>query len=97
MIRKSTEILLGKAIEEWLRTNHFDEKLNETRLLSSWEKVAGKLIARHTENLFIKERELFVKVDSAALKHELTYMKSKLLKKLNKKAGAEVIEDIRFI
>lgn len=97
MIRKSTEILLKNAIDEWLKTNHFDEKLNETKLISSWEKVTGKLIARHTDNLYIKNRELFVKVDSAALKNELTYMKSKLLKKLNTAAGAEVIDDIRFI
>jgi predicted nucleic acid-binding Zn ribbon protein len=97
MIRKSTEILLKDAIEAWLKTNHFDTKLNETRLVSSWEKVTGKLIARHTENLFIKNRELFVKVDSSALKHELTYMKTKLLKKLNKAVGAEVIDEIKFI
>ncbi|HOW31961.1 MAG TPA: DUF721 domain-containing protein [Bacteroidales bacterium] len=97
MIRKSTEIMLKDAINEWLRTNHFDEKLNETRLISSWEKVTGKLIARHTENLFIKNRELFVKVDSSALKHELSYMKTKLLKKLNKAAGVVVIDEIRFL
>jgi len=97
MIRKSTEILLKDAIDEWLKTNHFDTKLNETRLISSWEKVTGKLIARHTENLFIKNRELFVKVDSSALKHELTYMKTKLLKKLNKAAGSVVVDEIRFL
>ncbi len=89
--------MLKDAINEWLRTNHFDEKLNETRLISSWEKVTGKLIARHTENLFIKNRELFVKVDSSALKHELSYMKTKLLKKLNKAAGVVVIDEIRFL
>jgi hypothetical protein len=46
--------------------------------------------------MYVKDRVLFVKVDSAALREELSYQRSKLIKKLNKSAGIEAIDDIRF-
>lgn len=96
-MKKSNEILLKDAIEAFLRENNLDTKLNETRLIGAWENVTGKLIARHTLQMYVKNRVLFVKVDAAALREELTYQKSKLVKKLNKVAGIEVIDEIRFL
>jgi len=96
MVRRSSEISLKEAIEQFLKEYRLEEKLNETRLIGSWEKVAGKLIARHTTELYIKERVLYIRTDTAALRQELTYMKTRLLEKLNKAAGNNVIDDIRF-
>ncbi len=96
-MRKSNEILLKDAIEAFLKENNLDTKLNETRLIGAWEEVTGKLIARHTIQMYVKNRVLFVKVDAAALREELTYQKSKLVKKLNKAAGIDAIDDIRFL
>ena len=97
MIRRSTEISLKDAIGKFLKDFHLDEKLRETQLVGSWEKVAGKLIARHTQEIFIREQVLYIKADSSALKQELTYMRSKLVAKLNKAAGSEVIKDIKLL
>ncbi|NVO18129.1 MAG: DUF721 domain-containing protein [Bacteroidetes bacterium] len=97
MIRRSTEILLKDAIEKFLKDFHLEDKLKETQLLGSWEKVAGKLIARHTEEIFIREQVLYIKADSPALKQELNFMRTKLLTKLNKAVGSEVIKDIKLI
>jgi predicted nucleic acid-binding Zn ribbon protein len=97
MIRRSTEISLKDAIEKFLKDFHLEEKLNETRLVGSWEKIAGKMIARHTKEIFVRDQVLYIKADSAALKQELTYMRSKLIEKLNKAAGAEVIVDIKLL
>ena len=44
----------------------------------------------------IKDRVLYVKVDSAALREELSYQRSKLVKKLNAAAGIDAIDDIKF-
>ena len=95
-LKKSNEILLKDAIEAFLKDNNLQTKLNETKIIGAWEEVTGKLISRHTLQMYIKDRTLFVKVDSAALREELTYQRSKLVKKLNQAAGGEVIEDIRI-
>jgi len=97
MKRRPAEISLKDAIEKLLHDLNLSNKLKEVQLIGSWEKIAGKLIARHTQDIYIKNRILFIKTDTAALKQELTYMKTRLLEKLNKEAGEDVIEDIRFI
>ena len=96
MIKKSNESTLRQAIEEMLKTYQLDRKLTETRLINSWEKVVGRMIAKHTSTLYIRNKKLIVKLDSAALKNELSYAKEKIKNALNKEAGQEVITDIVF-
>jgi predicted nucleic acid-binding Zn ribbon protein len=95
-MKKSNEILLKDALAAFLKENNLESKLQETRVINAWEEVVGKLIARHTDQMQIKDRVLYVKVDSAALREELSYQRSKLVKNLNKAADVEAIDDIRF-
>ncbi len=95
-MKKTNEILLKDAISAFLKDNNLESKLNETRVISAWEEVVGKLVSRHTNQMYVKNRTLFVRVDSAALREELSYQGSKLIKKLNLAAGVEAIDDIRF-
>jgi predicted nucleic acid-binding Zn ribbon protein len=97
MIRKSNEITLKEAIEDLLISYKLTDKLDETRLIVSWDKVVGKLIVHHTEDMYVRNRVLFVKLDSAALRNELAMAKSKLIANLNMTTGKDVIDDIRFI
>jgi predicted nucleic acid-binding Zn ribbon protein len=93
----STDRPIGEVIREMIETYRLEGKLNEVRLLHSWEKVVGEMIARHTLDLYIKNRKLFVKVDSPALKNELSYSRTEVLEKLNQEAGGKVIEEVIFI
>ncbi len=96
-MKKSNEILLKDAIGAFLKENKLEGKLMETKLIGAWEQVVGRLVARHTGQLHISNRVLFVNVDVAALKQELSYQKSKILNELNKIAESEVIIDIVFL
>ena len=87
---------LKEVIEELLKVYHLDEKLDGVNLVNSWEKVVGKMISNHTESLKVVNRVLYVKVDSSALRHELHMERSKIAKKLNKKVGKNVIDEIVF-
>lgn len=95
-MKKSNEILLKDALAAFLKDNNLETKLNETKVINAWEPVVGKLVARHTDQLQVKDRVLYVKVDSAALREELSYQRSKLIKSLNRAVGIEVIDDIRL-
>lgn len=94
-MKKSNEILLKDAISSFLKVNNLESKLNETKVIGAWEEVTGKLVARHTDQMQIKDRVLYIKVDSAALREELMYQRSKLVKKLNAAAGIDAIDDLR--
>ena|SRR6218665_2363057 len=91
---RHNEHTIKDAIEQLLKAYKLDDKLAERRLVNSWEEVMGKMIANHTKDLFIKHRQLFVTLDSSALRNELSMARSKIVKMMNEAAGAEVITDV---
>jgi predicted nucleic acid-binding Zn ribbon protein len=95
-LKYSNDQSLGSAIKEFLHAYHLEEKFNQTRLLHSWEGVVGKMIALHTKDLYIRNKILFVKIDSPALRNELSYAREKIVRSLNEEAESNVIEDIVF-
>lgn len=85
---------LKEAINELLKSYGLNDKLLERNILSRWEELAGKMVAKHTKDLFISKGKLFITCDSAALRHELGLQKSVLIKTLNDAAGKELLKEI---
>lgn len=96
-MRKQKTEILGDVIRQVLQENHLDEHLYEIRLIDSWKTVLGTYISNYTESLYIRDKILYARISSAALRHELFLSKQVLLCNLNKAAGAQVINDIRFL
>lgn len=94
MRRISNELSLKEAIEQLLNAYGMKDRINESKLVNSWETVVGSMINRHTMSIHVKRKILYVKVDSAALRNELSYAKESLIKNLNKYAGVNVINEI---
>ena len=91
---RSNDQSLGDAIRQFLHSYHLEDKLNETRVIQSWEKVVGPMVAKYTKGLYIKNGILFVKVESAALRQELNYSRSRIIKALNEEVKSQVVQDI---
>jgi len=91
---RSNEYTLRKAIEEFIKTFRLENKLNESGALHSWEKVVGPVVAKHTLNLSIRDKVLYVKVDSSALRNELLFSKEYIITSINKEVGHPVIEEL---
>jgi len=85
---------IKELVDKMLRAYGLDQKLDEMSLIKSWETVVGKMISRHTTDIFFRDKTLFIELDSAPLKQELSYAKSKLIDKINSEAGKTMIEDI---
>ena len=85
---------LGDLIKEFYEQHRGSDYLDEVKVINSWPNVVGPFIASHTIDLSIKNQVLFVRVDSDALRSELSYSKSLLLKNLNEMVGKEMITDI---
>jgi len=88
--------MLGEAIREFLRTYKLEEKITETRILSSWEKVVGPHIARYTRKISLKEQVLTVYLNSSVMRNELSLAREKIIGMINKEAGAEVVKEVHF-
>lgn len=96
MQRRSETSGIREVIDAMLDSYKLRKKFDEEKLISSWESIMGKPIARRTEKIFIKDKTLFVKLNSAPLRHELTIAKTKVLMVLYRHIDKDLIEDIKF-
>ncbi len=85
---------LKDAIREFVEYYKLEKKLNEITLIEKWEEVTGKIIAKHTTNIFIDKRTLFVEVDSSIVRSELSLMKSEIITRLNSFLNRPLIDKI---
>ena len=95
--RKSEIHKIDSQIQDLLKTFKLDNKYKETELVISWEKIMGKTIAKRTQKIFIKDKKLFVKLNSAPLKSELNMSKSKIMALFFQEFGEAVVDDIIFL
>lgn len=79
-----------------LREQGLETPLQQKRLIDQWETVTGSIVAKYTEEKFIKNQTLFVKITNPALRQDLTMMRHQLVKRLNESVGALVIIDVRL-
>lgn len=85
---------MGDAIGHLIDATGMREKMDELDITTAWDEVVGGMIARHTVTVRLRRGKLAVKVDSAPLRQELTYMREALKEILNRRAGRPVIREI---
>ena len=85
---------MGQAIRQLLNSYHLTSKFDEATLISSWERIAGKPIASRTKKINIRNKVLFVELDSPSMKHDFTLHKQQVLDLFRKEFGAGIIDDI---
>lgn len=69
-------------------------KLDELDTITAWDHVAGGMIAKHTRSIKLRSGRLYIAVDSAPLKQELSYRKEELVARLNDRMGRKVVDQI---
>ena len=94
MKRKTNEQSLGDVIQDYLREIGWQQKLDEIKIIIEWDKVLGPTLSKYTDEVFIKNKQLHIRLKSATLRQELSYQKSELVKQLNDSVGKEVITDV---
>ena len=85
---------IGEAIRSMLSSYHLTTKFDEATLISSWERLAGLPIAKRTKKIYIRDKVLFVELDSSSMKHDFALHKGVVLEMFRKEFGAGVINEI---
>ena len=93
-MRKKNTQKIDDVVREYLKALKIDDKLKEVKLIKSWEDVVGKTIARSTNDIYIKDRKLYVKLNSSVIRNELFMLRDGLKKALNDQAGEVLIDEI---
>jgi predicted nucleic acid-binding Zn ribbon protein len=95
--RRNQATPMKEAIESFLKSFDLKKQFNETYLVAFWEKIMGKYIASRTREISVKNRTLFLKIDSAPLRQELFMAKSKMIDMLNQEAGDKIVDEVVFL
>lgn len=95
MFRRKVQTL-DDVVNGFLRREGLEMPLLQRRLIDSWDVVVGKTIAKYSQEKFIKNQTLFVKIANPALRSDLSMMQAELTRKLNNYVGSMVIANIRF-
>jgi len=85
---------VGKAIRDLLNSYNLSTKFDEASLISSWEKIAGKPIAKRTRKIYIRNKVLFIEFDSPTMRHDFSLHKQQVLDMFKKEFGEGVITEI---
>ena len=87
-----------KSISQKMTSNKFfGDGLRKVFIKKIWLNVMGKNVSQYTENIYIKNNTLFLKINSSALKQELSYGKDKIIDNFNNEIGSDEIKKIVFI
>jgi predicted nucleic acid-binding Zn ribbon protein len=95
--RNAHTATLKDAIQELLNAYKLKGKYNETHVIAAWSRLMGPMISNRTSKIFIKNKKLYVQLNSAPLKNELSMSKSKILEMLNRDVSADVLEEVIFL
>ena len=95
MFRRKVQTLtdvLGKA----LRAGGLESPLLQKRIVDAWDVVVGPTVSRYTQQKYIRNQTLCVKIINPALRQDLSMMRTQLVKRLNDHVGSFVIAEVRI-
>ncbi len=93
-MRRRNDQTLKEALEGLVDAYGLREKLDEQAIASLWDEIAGAMIARHTVAVKLRRGKLTIKVDSAPLRHELTFMRDPLITLINQRFERQVVKEM---
>ena len=93
-MRKSNQQSIGIVIKRLLKNQQLEGRLKELDVLELSKELLGKNLMKYINDLSIKNGKLIIKVRSAAVRNELSYQKSEIIKKINEQVGNEILKEI---
>ena len=93
-MKRTNEQSLKQAMDRLVDAFGMREKMDELDITTQWDKVVGGMVARHTVAVRLRNGRLTVRVDSAHLRQELTFMREALAEVLNQRAGKQVVREV---
>jgi predicted nucleic acid-binding Zn ribbon protein len=94
VIRRSNTQPIKDIIKDYLKENNLDKKLNEQEMIRSWYEITGKMVARATVSVDIRNRKMYIKLSSSVVRNELTMIRDELVKRLNQQFKEPLIDEI---
>jgi len=87
---------LGEVLGDFLGRSGLNPRIQEQKILYSWDKAVGNAIAERTQPVSVRNRVLQVKVSNSVWMQELQFMKNLIIQRLQERTGEDLLKDLRF-
>ena len=85
---------VGDIIRKLMKNPKLSGKLDELDSLAIWDDIMGEALIKYIIDRKIYKGILYVKLKSAPMRNELSYKKTEILEKINKRLGKKFLKDI---
>jgi len=94
--RTSNEQPLKEVLDRWMKAYGFEERAKNLEVVQAWPELMGTAVAHRTKEITIRNKTLYLKMDSSVMRDELAHGKQVIIQRVNEFAGMEVIRDVWF-
>ncbi len=88
---------MGFILSKFLSHHKLDEGYLANQSIDAWQQVLGVKIKNYIDELFVKNKILFVRINSPIMKKELEYRKTQTLQEIHQKVQNSFIVEINYI
>ena len=78
----------------FLKKNKLEKGLLDLEVKKVWHELMENGVSNYTTDVSLKNKTLYIKLSSPALKEELSYGKEKLIKLINERFKTTIVEKI---
>lgn len=87
---------MKELVDKLMRAYQLQGKMTELDVLDKWEEMMGKAVAFRTTKLSIRNKTLYIELNSSVMRDELVHGKQIIIERVNQQAGFRIIEDVWF-
>lgn len=93
-MRNANEQSLKQVLKDMVETYRIKARLNQNKIQRIWEKLMGTSIARYTKEIKLRRNKLYLTIESASLKQELSYGKDQIIQLINNELGENCVDEV---
>ena len=93
-MRKTNEQTLADVLKQLVVVMKLKNNLTKVKIESLWTEKMGKTIAGYTRDLSVRDKILYVTIESASLRSELHYGREKIKDILNEAIGEKYLKEV---
>jgi predicted nucleic acid-binding Zn ribbon protein len=87
---------IGDILQRTLQTCRRETNEHLVRVGACWLELVGETLGEHSRPAAIKGKLLLVHVNSSVWLHEMRFLKTDLIDKINRLLGQPLVKDIKF-
>jgi Protein of unknown function (DUF721). len=92
--RLNGENSISDVLKEFMQANNLQPGMDKINVRDAWKNIMGNGVNNYTRDIMLKGATLYVELNSAVLREELSYGKEKIVRMLNEELKREVVKNI---